>query len=277
MTEIEERRLERALELQEAGHLSEALAEYRALAENLNDPEDRTGVLLYEINCLVRLGDTSVARKRLAELCGLIWPTGRGPLDSEHHNREICSTLHAKYFEAELFRLEGNEAQGLASLNQLLAEYPKHLGTSEHRWLHQMVQTSRAAILVELGRYAEAKPLLESVLSCEKDMERSSVLLYLGHCHYELKEIQAARDKLLEALQLRLPTHLEYRARLTLGLVYYEQKAYARAKQEFEACAQAAGPDYIAQARLWEWLAATCRHLGLDSEAQRYEKLARKE
>jgi hypothetical protein len=85
--------------------------------------------------------------------------------------------------------------------------------------------------------------------------------------------MQLAREKLIEALNLGLPRDLEYRAHDTLGIVYYMLGAYARAKQEFELCAQDADDAHIKGT--WRWLASTCRKLGLDSEADRYAKLAK--
>ncbi len=272
MTETQEQRLLRAGDLREAGRLREALQEYRGLAETITDTLDRGGVLLNEIACLREAGKIGLAKERLRELKELVSETRGAAADTED-GRRVFLAVTIKFEEAESLLVEGKEKEGLSKLDELLIQYSKHLRVADNRPLYESVQTRRGFLLANLRRCAEAKPILEE--ACSFENHRGSIHYYLGHCYCALGEMQPAKDKLIEALNLGMPEDLEYRAHCTLGMVYYKLEAYARAKEEFEICAQNADEAYIREADLWKWLAGACRWLGLTSDAERYAKLAK--
>jgi tetratricopeptide (TPR) repeat protein len=124
-----------------------------------------------------------------------------------------------------------------------------------------------------LDQFENAIPIWEEAQSRHNDDTIS--LFYLGHCYFREKRWDEARQKLEQALALRPPPHIALQAQGSLGMVLYEIGDYERAKQELEASAKLAAPNYIKEAHIWRRLENTCIRLGLKEEAQRYGQLAR--
>jgi uncharacterized protein HemY len=114
---------------------------------------------------------------------------------------------------------------------------------------------------------------LEEVKSRRND--DTIFLFYLGHCYFTAKRWGEAQQKLERSLALRPRPGIAFQAHGSLGKVFYETGDYQRAKEELEASAKLAAPDYIKQLHIWKWLEYTCIRLGLKEEAQRYGQLAR--
>lgn len=104
---------------------------------------------------------------------------------------------------------------------------------------------------------------------------RGEISLYLGSCYTNNAEWSKAETELSKSLKIGLRPDLEFRSHFRLGKAYHKLEDYAQAKRELEKAAQTADASYIKEARLWEWLESTCRHLGLNSEAEHYAQLAR--
>jgi hypothetical protein len=58
------------------------------------------------------------------------------------------------------------------------------------------------------------------------------------------------------------------------GVCEYHLDDLEAAKQEFEQSAQNADSGYIRQYNIWGWLEATCRALGMNTEAEKYHAKA---
>jgi tetratricopeptide (TPR) repeat protein len=104
---------------------------------------------------------------------------------------------------------------------------------------------------------------------------RGEISFYLGSCYTNNAEWSKAEMELSKSLKTGLRPNLEFRAHYRLGKAYHKLEDHAQAKLELEKCAETADASYIKEARLWEWLESTWRHLGLNSEAEHYAQLAR--
>ncbi|HXQ25145.1 MAG TPA: hypothetical protein VN822_01945 [Candidatus Acidoferrales bacterium] len=254
----------------EAGERVEALQELRDLARRLDDPWDRAFSLYHETLFLAEMAETSQARSRLEELKGAVASLTDPPPDAYQNNYPISLTVMARYAEILILLAERNEPLALQVLEELVSRYPKHLAMPDSWGIERDIQVQRGYLLADAGRWREAKPFLENAFP--PDVWKSVTCYYLGHCYYELHEYERARMKLVEALDLGLVGHWEGKARYVLGIVEYHLSDIKAAKTQFELCVQTAGPEYLGQTRVWEWLEATSRKLGLQDEAEMYRR-----
>jgi len=80
---MDSRWLEKAVALQNAGRVQEALKEYHALAEATVDSIERAMVILNEVNCLSDLGQATDARARLNDARALLPETSEFRVHAE--------------------------------------------------------------------------------------------------------------------------------------------------------------------------------------------------
>lgn len=146
------------------------------------------------------------------------------------------------------------------------------LAQPDLRDIRETIQGERAFLLADLGRFAEAIPILETLEPSQH--ENSSLLFYLGYCYAMIGDYHRARPKLEAALKVGVPPFMLSAAHSSLGFAYYMAGEYSRAKLELEIGARTASAEYLKQGRIWQWLEATCKALGLEGEAERYAKLA---
>jgi tetratricopeptide (TPR) repeat protein len=136
--------------------------------------------------------------------------------------------------------------------------------------ISEEVQTYRGFLLADAGRWKEARAFLEN--ASPPEAWKSVHCYYLGHCYYEFKEYERAKENLTEAISLGLTGHWQGRAHYVLGLVEYHLSDMRAAKSEFEECVKTAEPKYLGKTKIWDWLEATSRALGLYDEAEKYQQ-----
>ena len=270
---MDEQKFQKACRLRDKGNLAEAYNEFMQLAESsADDALDKAGALLYASNTLEMSGQYEAALAKLNEARALM---EQFVLPKSVSDEKFAALkLFLDFEDANLFWLQGENPQ--TALNRFEAVLKKHNAVLEDARSHgfyEAIQIRRAFALADLGRCKEALPILEGINS-PKDF-REGVAFYLGHCYSFAQDFDRAEQKLIEALELGLPTHLEYRAHCELGTVLYNLKNYAKAREEFLKGAEKADTNYIAQSEIWRWLEITCRALGLQAEAERYAQLAR--
>jgi tetratricopeptide (TPR) repeat protein len=274
MTEIEGQQLEHACQLREQGNYKDALAELHTLAETLQDPIDKAGVLLNAVTCLEMLGELEQAKTELKTAKTLLLEQVQSPKDTHSDDNEATSLqIDIGLEEAVLNRAEGKVEEAMVKLGDLLSRFGKHLRQSAHRDAYQNIQVQRGSLLADLGRWRDALPILEEADSFAEP--RAFISFYLGYCYVAIGDDHRGKEKLIEALKIGLPKYLEFRAHCALGKAYHKLEDYVSAKEELERCAQTADKRYIAEAKLWKWLEITCLHLGLKDEANQYAELAR--
>jgi len=264
---MDEQRFLNACQLVDGGKLTEAYNEFTQLAESTVDPLEKAGILLYVANTLQSLRQGEAATAQLSAARALI--EEYRPSKSLEDEKFAATELFLDFEEANLLWVRGENPQ--AALNRFEAVLTKHRLTPNDprfRNFFEMIQTRRAFILADLGRWKEALPILEGIKSPQEFI--GGIAFYLGHCYLAAGEYDRATEKLTQALQLGLSSSLEYRAHCELGMTYYNLKDYAKAKQELEKSAEHADAAYISQSQIWKWLEMTCRALGLEAEAQLY-------
>jgi tetratricopeptide (TPR) repeat protein len=262
----------RACELRNQGKFEEAINEFNALANETSDPIDKAGILLNAATTLRASGKLVLAKSQLNAVRLLVPSYENLLFDPNADKRAVFLILSAEIEEADICRGEGRNEEAVTRLNALLDRYARALKEPDFRSSYQIIQTNRAFLLADLGRWAEAQPILDEAESFEHP--KAEIYFYLGYCCVGVKEYERAKQKLVQALSLGLPSHLEFRAHCALGMANYRLGDYARARIELEKGAEKADTSYIKQAKVWKWLEITYRSLGLTEDAERYAKLA---
>jgi tetratricopeptide (TPR) repeat protein len=271
-------KLEHAYQLMQEGNYEEAVEQFSKVAEVTEDSIDRASILLNLAATLTELARFDEARTQIKRGQSLLLAATRASTDGSDDLKikdlEVCF----EFQEAYICRAEGKYDEALSSLDALLAKYEKVLRLPEMRTNYELIQCRRALLLGDLGRCNEAIPMLEKTKTFKEDVIdglRGEISFYLGSCYTNNAEWSKAETELSKSLRIGLRPNLEFRAHYRLGKAYHKLEDYAQAKLELEKCAQTADASYIKEARLWEWLESTCRHLGLKPEAEHYAQLAR--
>jgi tetratricopeptide (TPR) repeat protein len=270
---MHDQRFLKACELREQGKLREAVDEFILVAEQTKDNVDKAGVLLNIAATLGALGELDQAEKQLSAIRNLISEIGFAPSAEALDDRIIFLLIGLDLEQADICRAKGDKEGALARYNALLREYVVVLKTPDLRQSYETIQTHRAFVFADLGRWAESLTVLQEAESFKQS--KSEISFYLGYCSIAVEDYITAEEKLTESLRLGLPVHLEFRAHCGLGMASYKLGDYPKAKLELELGASKADAEYIKQAQIWGWLAATCQKLGLSDEVERYVALAR--
>jgi len=271
MNATDAQRFREATRKYQGGNLSQALQEFRELANNTNCPWNKAEIQTHEVIVLVEMGETAAARLCLDELKRAVSLLIGSPSDGYEYDLEVSLPLMVRYLEIRVAYAEGKKCEALRLLDELVSSYPKQLSIAEFRETSQQVHVLRGFLLADLERWDEAKACLES--ASPPDKWRSAYCYYLGRCEFELKKYRKAKEKFREAISLGLTSPLENEVHYTLGITEYYLSDMRAAKYQFEFCAKAADKRDIDMARLWEWLEATSRALGQLDEAENYHKL----
>ena len=229
--------------------LMEALQQFESAFRLVSDPVDRAYAAHSLVDCLWRMGRKEEARKVLLE-------TIEG-LPEGHFMRIDLEFIHACWYWHER-RFE----QALQILDRILPKSRAYSDVPEGKGLYRDIQVKRGILLTEFQRPREACPVLEEVLSLElPDQEKGDVLYNLDVCYYDLERKDLAKEKFQEALEAGVQRYWAVRAHHYLGLIHFENRAYAWAKQEFEFCERHADEVGLSRKAILEMLAHTCRRL----------------
>jgi tetratricopeptide (TPR) repeat protein len=256
----------------EAGDQGGALQQLRQLTNQVEDPWDKAEFIYHETMFLLEMGEIPQAGERLRDLgaavkslCGPVLPRDGYELDVR-----VSLPVMARYAELKVAIAEGKEAEALRILEELILRYPKQLSTPGFRSIFDEIESQHGFLLADLGRWEEAKPFLEK--ASPPEAWRAVLSYYLGHCYYVEGDYEHAKEKLSEAFERGLSGHWGAKAHYVLGIIYYRLSDMASAKREFELCAQTADKKYLQSTKIWEWLEATSRVLGLRAEADDYRQ-----
>ena len=265
-TEIE--RLNESYRKFAEGACVEALQELQELAGEITEPWSKAALLYHQTLFLVEMGRISEARRRLEDfkrtLASLAEPPEDGYEDDLPHNLAIMT----RYTELRVLLAERKESEALRVLEELTALYPKQLSIAGFADIAKELETYRGLLLGDVGRWIEAKPLLESVIP--PDAWKGVVSYYLGHCYYTMHDYERAKGQLVKAMGLGLGDQWLGRAYYVRGLVEYHLGNLPEAKRELELCLKTATPEYLAATKVWEWLESISKSLGQYAEAKQY-------
>ena len=251
-----------AKELRKNGHVEEALALFQSAFDSARDPANQAPAANGIGQCLWKMGRKEEAKKIIQEAMEKL------PEDHPEH-------LDLEFLNAWWYGAEGEFEKAMQILNYLLPKARKQLPLPDGREFYRDILLLHGVMCSEFGQPRQAIPVLEEALTFELSPPRKGEALYrLGVCYYDLGQKALAKEKLQLSVTAGLPEDLEVRAHHYLGLIHFENRAYAWAKQEFEFSERHADEVGLSRKAILEMLSHTCRRLGLDEEAKRYEDLA---
>ncbi len=263
MDELTNQRLREAGKLLDTGHTEEACNLFQSLYESASDPAERAYAAQAVVDCLRRMGRREEARRVLAEAIKGVPEDHWVRVDLEF--ADACLLCDEKEFD-----------EALQILERILPDSRAYLDSAEGRELYRDIQVWRGFLFTEFERYREAAPVLEEALSLElRDEQKADVLYNLGVSYYGLGKKNEAKEKFQAALDAGVRKDAAVRAHHYLGLIHFENRAYAWAKQEFEFSERHTDEGSLSRKRILEMLFHTCQRLGLHDEARHYEELAR--
>ena len=199
-------KVQHAHELCNSGNFQEALEHFKELAAQSADPLERAGYLIDQATCHSKAGHFTEARACVAEAKKLAVV-------------DTMARVQIDIFSATLLIEEGARERGLDALSQILKNYASWLEGGEGRELYQDIEMQRGFTLMHLSRCAEARSILEEVVSFNLGREeRSRVHCHLGRCYVELSEYRLAKDQFLLAQHLRSYSRLGIRFPLLFWL-----------------------------------------------------------
>jgi len=179
------------------------------------------------------------------------------------------------YIGGGLYDDEGNADQAYKILTATLSKHRMLLDLPDHRIIYEDIQRHRAFGLVAMGDCAKAVPLLEEVLTFKSTERKSAVLANLGNCLARMGDYEAARQTLLQAIELGDLGDWEGQAHYDLAKTYAYLHLLPESKKEFELCAQHAVEYRLPLEKIYHWLFRICRGMGEKAEAEHYARLAR--
>ena len=265
--------LDKACALREELKFGEAYGLFVLAANQTDNPLKRAGILLNAATTLTHSDKQEGSRNQLNQIRELLGSMNSSAFSLDEQDEFIGVNVGVEIEEAEILATEGKIEAAIEQLGVTLERFKDEIKGPRRTEIYDDIQTRRAYFLTDVDQFAKAIPILEEAKSRRND--DTIFLFYLGHCYLRAKRWGEAQQKLERALALRPRPRIAFQAHGSLGMVLYETGDYQRAKEELEASAKLAAPDYIKQARIWKWLEYTCIRLGLKEEAQRYGQLAR--
>jgi tetratricopeptide (TPR) repeat protein len=243
-----------------SGKMDETIAELSRIRTSTTDLVERGVISLAIAEGLRWLGRPSEARQLIRD--------AYADLSREH---ELLPRVVFADALVEIYL--GQWKQALEKLEQITKSFPAVLQDPENVDFLEEISRYRGYALVELERYSEARPLLESIAFQEYD--RPTALYYLGICNFELGEPSKAKILLTEGLTLGLHPVYEVSARYHIALISNRSQQYAWAKLELEKCLKQSDSGRVPRNSIIAALAKVSTALGQHEDADRYSRMLR--
>jgi tetratricopeptide (TPR) repeat protein len=260
---MDKKRFEKALALRDSGRLDEAITEFRSLSAKADDKNEKASLMLNEMRCYSSLGQLTNAEHILGQIRSL------APDDA-------VVNVNVDFGAACLSAQRGEFKKAIVEYEQILREYVPLLARPEYRNLYEDTQQRRGIALVNLGKYAEALPVLEeatsfTTLGTEGEQETR---LYLGISYNGLHEEGRAKKEFLRVIALNVKNSVEAQAHYRVGILYFTEGAFAQAKQQLEMILQTYQGDIpnLPLKYVYEQLSRACHYLGEERNAKEYIK-----
>ena len=256
---MDEVRYRKALELESAGKRKEAVVELRDLLKcSANHAADGFVFAALAENLRV-LGHALEARSFVAWAYSVL-------------DKEDTSFPYIMYADALVDGDLKKRTSEIEKLDLLVARYGRLLEKPEHEALRNCVLLNKGIGLTLLGRYAEARPLLETAVIL--DLDPSATLFHLGNCCFRLRDYEPAERYLRQVTAMELDAAHAARAHYTLAIVCYQRGRYAWARQELEWCLENGG-EHLEKDTVVKAIVASSKALGLDEDMRRFSRLLR--
>jgi len=243
------------------------MREFRLMAEEAGNPNEKASLMINEVRCYCSLGRLGDAERTLGEIRDLA-------VD------DVVVRVNVDFGAASLAAQRGDMKNALVRYEAILQEYVQLLSTSEYRDLYEDIQQRRAFALANLDRYAESLSVLREATSFRTltAEDHQQIHLYLGICYGELRESALAKDELLRAIDFGLKNDVEAQARYRAGILYFSAGAFAQAKYQLQTILEDRQGDIpnLPRGYIYEQLSRTCHYLGEEENARRYMKMAQR-
>jgi len=258
-------RFQKAISLRDSGRLQDAVGEFDAMARETTDANEKASLLINEVRCYSGLGYFSEAERVLSET-------------HELRPDDVVVRLNVDFGGACLAAQKRETEKAALVFGRILRDYSEILGTPEYRDLYEDIQQRRASAMVDVGRCAEAVPILRAARSFNslKKEILQQVKLDLGICHAALGESVLAEEEFLEVINFGFNNEIEAQARFRLGIVYFTKREFLKAKQQLEAILRLYQDEIASLPRkyVYEQLSRSCHYLGDEASAKRYMGMA---
>src|SRR5208282_6377078 len=175
----------------------------------------RAMILLNESTCLCQSGNTAGARECWLEASALV------PEDSDFR-----PSIEVQ--EDFILVTEDKTREALDVLDRIAAKYGRVLARGDRRDLYERIQINRGSHLVYLGRFSDARPLLEEALSFEETMKGARFYYDLGLMYYHLDQLLLSKTHFENALRMGLANGWAGQAHYYLGVIYTGEEAFAK-------------------------------------------------
>jgi len=243
------------------GRFEEAKTELTSLADIEKDAPTKAAILLTILQGLSIQKRYSAARSKLGQACAVVSST------DEIYPRLLLAKavidIDQKHWKA-----------ALKKLNHILETQSTLLKSEDNVEVFQEVQRNRGIALFELGRDADALPLLESVRST--DYQRERTLYSIAAANIKLSNLDVAIAAFQELLALNPSSVYRSYAHYNIGRIHYDRRQLARARMEFEACWACPDRGNLRDKHILQALLYTCQALNLEEDASRYTEMLRK-
>lgn len=253
-------RFQLANETWKTGNIEGAAREYRSMAEEAPDPNEKAALLANEHKCYCQLRRLRDAEKVMSQIRAL-------PVQDKF------VLMIVDFGDACMTTLMGKLDNGVRKFEKILESNEKELKNPENKYLYEDIQERRGFALTNLGRYAEALAILKEATSFTSDRsDLSLVNFYIGVCYQDTSQPKAAKEFLLRAIKLGLKAEFEADARYRLGILYFIEHAFAQAKLQLELAQQLPTDAVNAELRkdIYQQMSRVCHYLGETDEEQRY-------
>jgi tetratricopeptide (TPR) repeat protein len=241
---------------------ADPLGKLDSILQSTTDPKRKASILLAKASCYNNWDNITEARQCVEEAKRLA--------SSDKHLQPFL--LHA---DAYLKMSEGHNEESLHLFETLLTNYSKYLHQPENQYLLVDVQCKRGLLLAKLGRWHEARPILEEALTSNLPaVEKSTILCNLGDCSIMADDYEAAKRYYESAREMGIPKGWEARCHYYLGIAYAKLDLFHEAKQELRICESNLAEYGLRHKDLYQWLAFVSKRLGESDKAQEYKRLS---
>jgi len=251
-------RFDRARRLAEVGDYEAALKAFHELGMEAEDSESRVDCMFGELLGLVRLNRTTEARKLLK-----VARKAFGDIDESHARGDLV--------EIQIDSVEDKWDRVLPSLERMVSRYGDMLHHPQLRDVYEEIQLRRGVRLADLGRFAEALPLLEEAASFGPPAADGILYYELGRCY---EDEDRAKEAFTKALSMGLDDSHAASAHYNLGVILLKKDSCARALEELRLAAQLVDKVGTSKKHIYKAMAIAFHKLGMNEEAMRYAKLA---
>jgi tetratricopeptide (TPR) repeat protein len=215
---VDSERFQHAMSLRMAGKEQDALQELETLASLATDPCEYSSLLLGQATCLLGLGRVKEARQRWLE------------------SARRWTNLYTELIDAYLCAEEGKREEAVHKLTRILESYSE-LGEPGNEDTYSEASEWLGQQLSWLKRYAEAvQPFKKALAFPETDERKRQLSFYLGICYLQIGNLAEAEQKLTESLPPKCDDPQWAEVQFQLGCLYFQQRAYVKAKKAFELC-----------------------------------------